>query len=108
MSRSDYDLPKITGTMSMTQLKNRLIKIDPSLKVELRNVRINGQLQGCSGFVTNLATGKIGYICTDCNHGTSLNNAYYRTAEHTRDFRGGMNRFASYDELPQSVVDLLK
>lgn len=108
MSASDYNLPKIKGTMSMTQLKNRLAKIDPELKIELRNVRINGQLQGCSGFVTNPATGKIAYVSTDCNHGRSLNDSYYRTAESTRDFRGGLNKFASYDELPRAVVELLK
>lgn len=108
MSTSDYALPKIKGTMSMTQLKNRLVKIDPDLKIELRNVRINGQLQGCSGFVTNPATGKIAYVSTDANHGHSIDNALYRSAEHTRDYRGGLNKFASYDELPRAVVELLR
>lgn len=108
MSASDYNLPKIKGAMSMTQLKNRLAKIDPDLEIELRNVRINGQLQGCSGFVTSPATGKIAYVNTDCNHGRSVGNAYYRTAESTRDFRGGPNKFASYGDLPRAVVELLK
>lgn len=107
MSANDYNLPKINGTMSMTQLKNRLVKIEPGLKVELKNVRINGQLQGCAGFVTDPATGKIAYVSTDCNHGTSR-EALYRTAASTRDYRGGLNKFASYDELSQSVVELLK
>lgn len=108
MIANDYNLPKIKGTMSMTQLKNRLVKIDPGLKIELRNQRINGQLQGCSGFVTDSATGRIVYVSTDANHGTSLNKALLRTAKNTRDFVGGMNQFATYDELPHAVVDLLR
>jgi hypothetical protein len=88
----------------MTKLKNQLVKIDPDLKVELKNVRINGQLHGCSGFVTNPDTKKIAYISTD----TLPDMALYRTAEHTRDFRGGKNEYASHTKLPQAVVNLLK
>lgn len=97
----------MTDTLAMTKLKNALVKIDPNLKVDLKNVRVNGQLQGCSGFVTNPATGKIAYVNTDHNHSTNR-EALYRTAEHTRDFRGGMNKFAPYYELPQAVVDLVR
>lgn len=89
--------------LAMTKLKNALVKIDPDLKVELKNVRINGQLMGCSGFVTNPDTGQIVYVNTESDLGTAL----YRTAESTRDYRGGQNRFAGYDDLPGSVVSLL-
>jgi hypothetical protein len=105
---NEYGLPKIKGTMSMTQLKNRLIKFDPELKIELRNQRINGQLQGCSGFITSTWTGKVAYVSTDCNHQASLGQALFRTARDTRDFTGGQNRFASYDELPTALFELVK
>lgn len=95
------------NTLAMTKLKNALIKIDPALTIELKNIRINEQLQGCSGFVTSPATGKIAYVSTDVNHGTSR-DALYRTAESTSDFRGGVNRFASYDDLPRAVVEIVK
>jgi hypothetical protein len=106
MSYNEYGLAKIPGTLGMTKLKNALVKIDPALTVALKNERVNGQLQGCSGFVTNPSTGNIVYVSTDCNHGTSR-GALYRTATTTRDFSGGANRFAAYDELPRAVVELL-
>ena len=93
----------MTGTLAMTKLKNQLVAIDPDLTVELRNVRVNGQLRGCSGFVTNPVTGDIAYVNTE----TSTGSALYRTAESTRDFRGGRNQFASHLELPRAVVNLL-
>jgi hypothetical protein len=97
----------MSQTLAMTKLKNQLVKIDPDLKVELKNVRINGQLKGCTGFVTNPANGKIAYVSTDVDYRPGLHNALNRTAESTRDFRGGMNRFAGNDELPRAVVELL-
>jgi hypothetical protein len=107
MATSDYNLPKLGGTLAMTKLKNMILQVDPDLKVELKNIRINGQLQGCSGFVTNPATQKIAYVSTDTNHGTSRNNALLRSAKHTRDYTGGQNRFSGYAELPQELVDLI-
>ena len=100
-------LPRVTGPMSMTQLKNRLLAIDPALKIELRNQRVNGRLEGCSGFVTNASNGKVVYVSTDRDLG-NLGDALYRTASDTRDFRGGPNRFADNGDLAQAVVDLLE
>lgn len=93
--------------LSMTKLKNALRKLDADLVPELRNVRVNAQLQGCSGFVTDPGSGRVVYVNTD-NYAASLGQAYYRTAEHTKDFRGGRNHFASYRELPEAIVVLLK
>jgi len=107
MSRNQYGPKTIAGPLAMTKLRNALVRLSPDLKVELRNVRINEQLQGCSGFVTNPATGKIAYVSTDCNLDPRLGDALYRTAEHTRDYRGGLNQFSSYVELPQAIVDML-
>lgn len=105
---NECGLPTIKGTMSMTKLKNALKKIDPDLVFDLRNIRINGQLQGCSGFVTDPSTDKIVYASTDCNHGSSLDHAYIRNAAHTKDCRGGRNRFHSYAELPAAIIKLLR
>lgn len=98
--------PKITGTYAMTKLKNDLLKIQPDLVVELKNIRINGQLMGCSGFVTNPSNGKIVYICTDNNHGTSP-DPYYREAKNNRDYTGGRNHFSTNADLAQDVIDML-
>lgn len=105
---NEYGRTTQPGTMGMTKVKNALKKLDPTLEFTLSNARVNGELMGCTGFVTDPASGNIVYLSTDHNHGTSKNNAYYRTAKHLRDFTGGLNHFASYAELPQAVLDLLK
>lgn len=94
--------------LAAIKLRNRLLALCPDLVVSLRNVRVNGALFGCSGFVTDPKTGRIVYVCTDHNHGISYNKALYRTARHDKDFTGGHNHFASYDELPVKVIQLLE
>lgn len=95
------------NALAAIKLRNQLLALRPDLVVSLRNVRVNGALFGCSGFVTDPATGRIVYVNTDHNHGTRLNNAYYRTAESTSDYTGGQNHFATYAELPAKVLRLL-
>lgn len=90
-----------------TKLKNQIHAIDSTLVVALKTISVNGVKFGCSGFITDLGTGKHVYVCTDHNHGTNT-NAYYRTARDTKDYTGGMNNFAEYSELAQAAVSLLK
>lgn len=104
--RNEYGLPPLSGVVSATKVRNAIIKIDPTLQVSLRNVRINGQLQGCTGFVTNPANGKVAYLSTDRNHGTN-SHAMYRTAKHNKDFSGGTNRFCGVADLPIKVIRLV-
>lgn len=93
-------------TLNAVKLRNQLLAIRPTLKVELKNVRINGVLQGCSGFVTDPATGRVVYVSTDRNHGT-ISTALVRTAKHTKDYTGGCNQFAAWADVAQDAVDLL-
>lgn len=88
------------------KMKNELLALNPKLKVELKNVTVNGNKLGCSGFITDLETGRIVYVNSDNNHGTNR-TAYYRAARHTKDFTGGLNHSQSYENLSQSVVSLL-
>jgi hypothetical protein len=97
-----------TNALAMTKLKNRILAIDPTLVVELRNIRVNGVLFGCSGFITDPATNRIVYVNTDHNHGTRWNQPYYRTAKSTRDYTGGQNHFTTYDKLAALAVALVK
>lgn len=90
-----------------TKLKNQITAIDPVLIVTLRNVSVNGVKFGCSGFITDPRTGKHVYVNTDHNHHTNT-NAYYRTARDTRDYTGGPNNFAAYDDVAAAAVALLK
>lgn len=94
--------------VSMTKVKNALKRTNPDLIPTLKNVRINGCMQGCSGFITDRTTGRVVYISTDVNHGINQ-RALYRTAEHEHDFTGGRNHFCDLDaeEIVEHVRDLL-
>lgn len=89
-----------------TKLKNQIAAIDPVLIINLRNVSVNGVKFGCSGFITDPRTGRHVYVNTDHNHHTNT-RAFYRTAKDTRDYTGGMNHFARYEDLALEAVNLL-
>lgn len=108
MSRfNEYGLPKLPGVTSMTKVKNQLKTHHPDIIPKLSNVRVNGQMQGCSGFLTDPATGRVVYLSTDVNHGT-VTEALYRIAAHDRDFSGGTNHFCDPGEIVTHAMTLLR
>ena len=70
---------------------------------KLRNIDVNGQKRGCSGFIVNTVTNKIVYIDTEpCFNAAGLygnkNNAVMlRSAESLKDYHGGMNQWSSIE-----------
>lgn len=95
----------MSAPLKAVKLRNQLHKINPDLKVSVKNTRINADTVGCSGFVTDPATGRIVYVDTEESCvGLGL---LYRTAAHTRDYTGGRNRFTTAADLAESVVELL-
>lgn len=106
MASSDYNLPKIPGVVSMTKVKNALRSARPDLVTKISNIRVNGQLQGCSGFITNPATERVVYILTDVNGGT-VHDALYREARNDHDYIGGRNQFCSPAEIVECALELL-
>lgn len=91
------------------KLRNRFNAVDPVLIVTLRNIRINGDPRGCSGFVTDPRSGKHVYVNTEENSYGPLKGAIlYRTAESTTDYTGGFNRWTNADGVVEDVTDLLK
>lgn len=83
------------------KLKNRF---SPAHQVHLKNIRVNDDKRGCSGFI---ALGdRIVYVNTEpCG---SL-GYMYRTAQHLKDYTGGVNRWAKdLDSLVQGINQLLK
>jgi len=84
-----------------TKLKNRFT---PAHAVALKNIAVNGDKRGCSGFVS--LHGVHVYVNTEkCG---SL-GYMYRTATHTKDYHGGVNRWAKdIDALARGVNQLLK
>jgi hypothetical protein len=68
-----------------TKLKNQFT---PAHQVHLKNISVNGDKRGCSGFIQR--GGAIVYVNTEVLGGGYL----YRTAAHLKDYTGGVNRYA--------------
>lgn len=84
-----------------TKLKNAL---PSTYTVALRNIIINGDKRGCSGFVSY--GDKTVYINTEPCGSLGL---MYRTAKNGKDYTGGVNQWAkNIDALVSGVVSLLK
>lgn len=84
-----------------TKLKNRF---SSAHQVALKNIRVNDDKRGCSGFVS-LAGAHV-YVNTE----TLGNLGYlYRTAQHLKDYTGGRNHFArDLDSLVKGINELLQ
>lgn len=93
-------------TLNAVKLRNAILALRPDLKVELKNIRINEAPMGCSGFVTDPATGRVVYVSTDRNHGTN-NQALVRVARDTKDYTGGYNHMVNWGVVAHAVVSLL-
>lgn len=101
-----------------TKLKNRILLAakpeDLPLKIELKNIVINGAKRGCSGFVTNMQTGSCVYMDTEKSvYGPLSDKCMYRYARDSKDYssnrlQNGWNRWATDDELPEQVIRLLR
>jgi hypothetical protein len=83
-----------------TKLKNRF---SPAHNVALKNIRVNDDKRGCSGFIAR--GDAIVYVNTEVLGGGYL----YRTAAHMKDYTGGVNRYArDLDSLVAGINSLLK
>lgn len=89
------------GTISMTKLKNRLKKEAPELEIlKFSNQRVNGVLEGASGFVRNPANDQHVYISSA--HGRD-GEILVRRAKGPKDYTGERNHFTDLDELVEVV-----
>jgi hypothetical protein len=84
-----------------TKLKNRFTSVH---HVHLKNIRVNDNKRGCSGFIS--LGDRIVYVNTEpCG---SL-GYMYRTAQHLKDYTGGVNRWArDLDSLVAGINQLLR
>ena len=84
-----------------TKLKNRF---SPAHQVALKNIRVNDDKRGCSGFIS--LAGVHVYVNTEpCG---SL-GYMYRTAKHLKDYTGGRNMWArDLDSLVRGINELLQ
>jgi hypothetical protein len=69
-----------------TKLKNRFTAAH---SVSLKNISINGDKRGCSGFI--LLGDRIVYVNTERFGSLGY---MYRTAKHLKDYTGGVNQWA--------------
>lgn len=86
--------------MLSTKLKNRF---SSAHQVALKNIRVNDDKRGCSGFIS------LGGVHVYVNTEACGNLGYmYRTAQHLKDYTGGVNRWArDLDSLVRGVNELL-
>ena len=95
------------------KLKNALKKANNKynypLKIEIKNILINGQKRGCSGFVTNTNNGSCVYVNTEPVSYGQL-GIMYRYANNNKDYAGYHNRWVEnkVDSLAKNVIELLK
>ena len=91
------------------------VKLTNALKKELegydydmkfKNIRINGSLRGCSGFITNKANNVTVYI--DTERGVYLNSMYCRYALNQKDYTGTHNNlYEGLSDLVSNVKNML-
>jgi hypothetical protein len=100
--------------MLSTELRNRILAAGEDredYEFKLRNIRVNSDVRGCSGFIKNNRTGRIVYVNTEVSPYRPLSGkVLYRTAESFTDYTGGQNRWGERDgdEFITGIVKLLQ
>lgn len=49
----------------VVKFRNQIHRLNPALQVDMKNIRINGVARGCSGYVTDPATGLVVEVDTE-------------------------------------------
>ena len=75
------------------KLRNEILKqiSGDNISVSLRNISINGNKKGCSGFITNSENGTCVWLSTDNEY--CRQPIVYRYAKNISDYHGGINRW---------------
>lgn len=77
------------------------------LVFNLKNISINGNKRGCSGFIRNNANNSVIYVTTEEPCLSTL-HYMYRYADNEKDYKGYHNRWAnSLDELASAICACL-
>lgn len=94
-----------------TKLRNAIKKFDSNYEVKLKNITVNGEKRGCSGFVINPTNGVIVYVNTEkgCFLPLSERNLY-RYAKNEKDYGGShsRNRWAKDENLAKCIHESLQ
>lgn len=92
------------------KLKNAINKHAEGMDLTftLKNITINGQKRGCSGFIRNNTNGSVIYVDTEESCATFVPRFMYRYADNEKDYKGYRNRWANtLDELASAICTCL-
>lgn len=92
-----------------TKLRNSINRYSPKGNYEfhLKNISVNGQKRGCSGFIVNKDNGLIIYVDTEPIPWFQK-PLMYRYAKSTSDWTGSVNRWTKdLDSLTREIVECL-
>lgn len=96
-----------------TKLRNAINKKNNNnlqLEFHLKNISVNGEKRGCSGFIRNTDNNSIVYVNTEGIKWAGKSRDYlYRYADDLKDYTGYRNRWAdSLDNLTENILMLLE
>ena len=91
--------------ISMTKVKNLLKKMAGYSAVNISNIRVNGLLIGCSGFIHKDGSDRIVYFNTEyaTSPGRNYGRILYRHAEGDNDHIGGVNRYCTFGDFGDAL-----
>ena len=94
----------------MTKVKNAIKKKQAEeclYQFYLKNIKVNNEKRGCSGFIKNRETGSTVYINTESTGLSWMEPFMYRYANDSSDYTGYRNRYAkTFDELVDAIISL--
>lgn len=100
----------ILATKLRNAFKKANKKYNYDLQFDIKNIVINGEKRGCSGFVTNKENGSCVYVDTEKPCCLNL-GIMYRYADNNKDFMGYSNRWTGRnydtDSLANVILSLL-
>ena len=95
-----------------TKVRNNMNKLG-NYDFKLKNILINGQKRGCSGFITNKDNGNIAYVTTEplwqplFNQPIFNTKVMYRAAISTTDYTGGYNQWVEEKDFYVTLQNFL-
>jgi len=89
------------------KVRNNMNKLG-NYDFKLKNILINGQKRGCSGFIINKDNGNIAYVTTEpLWQPVYIKKAMYRAAISLADYTGGYNQWIEEDSFYVALHDFL-